>query len=66
QIKIKDNIEFFSENDLDWAQRIYSEYLKVGNTEEFNPIVVDGGIIEKPHLNKVFTILKYFNKNETK
>ncbi|MGV0753026.1 aldolase/citrate lyase family protein [Empedobacter brevis] len=66
QIKIKDNIEFFSENDLDWAKKIYSEYLKVGNAEEFNPIVVDGEIIEKPHLNKVFTILKYFNKNETK
>ncbi len=66
QIEVKDGIDFYNEHDLGWATKIFEEYKKVGNEEEFNPIVVDGEIIEKPHLSKVFTILKYFKKHESK
>lgn len=66
QIEIKDNIQFFTNKDLLWAKKIYKELLKVKSLEEFNPIVVDGQIIEKPHLNKVFAIIKYFKNNESK
>lgn len=65
QVELKDKIAFFTETDLEWASSIFNEYKKVDDAEEFNPIVVNGEIIEKPHLNKVFTILKYFRKYET-
>lgn len=66
QIEQKDLIKFYNLEDLDWAKKIYTTFQEVGNAEEFNPIVVEGEIIEKPHLNKVFTILKYFKQDESK
>lgn len=66
QIAQKNKLNFYTKEDLDWAEKIYKAYQEVGNAEEFNPIVVDGEIIEKPHLNKVFTILKYFKHNDSK
>lgn len=66
QIIQKDKLTFYNDKDLNWAIKINEVFQKVGNAEEFNPIVVDGEIIEKPHLNKVFTILKYFNQDASK
>lgn len=66
QIAIKDKINFFNLEEYEWAKKIKKVYDEVGNKEEFNPIVVDGEIIEKPHLNRVFAILKYFKNNESK
>lgn len=66
QIKVKDEVEFYKLSDLQWANKIYKEYLKANSFEEFEPIIVDGHIIEKPHLKKVFAIIKYFENYETK
>ena len=66
QIAQKDKIKFYTQEDLAWAKKVFEAYQQVGHAEEFNPIVLDGEIIEKPHLNKVFTILKYFNQDASK
>lgn len=66
QIAQKDLIKFYTNNDFKWAKKVFAAYKEVNDKEEFNPIVVDGEIIEKPHLNRVFNILKYFKEDESK
>lgn len=60
QINIFKSISLYSENELDWAKKVKKELAKVENKEEFNPVILDGKIIERPHLNKVEKIIKYY------
>ncbi len=46
--------------ELQWARRVKEELLKVGSSDEFNPIVIDNQIIERPHLKKAEKIIKYY------
>jgi len=66
QIDVLNNISFYELDDLKWAKTVMEVFDSVKNTSEFNPIVVDGLVIEKPHLNKAFSIIKYFERNEVK
>lgn len=60
QINTFKSISLYSENELVWAKKIKNELVKVGGKNEFNPIVVDGQIIERPHLAKAEKIIKYY------
>ncbi len=60
QIEVKNEILFYSEEDLRWATRIREKLAKANNSKEFAPIVIDGQIIERPHLNRVEKIIRYY------
>jgi citrate lyase beta subunit len=62
QFEIIDNIQFYSEEEYLQALKIEEELSKIKNKKEFNPIVVDGKIIEQPHINRVKQILKNYKK----
>lgn len=64
QIRVFNETSLYTEQDLNWAKLVHREYNKVNDSEEFNPIVIKGVIIEKPHLERMFKILKYY-ENES-
>lgn len=60
QINVKQNVNLYTENDLIWARKVKEALNLVGNSGEFNPVVIDGQIIERPHLNKAEKIIQYY------
>ena len=60
QISILKSILLYSDEELNWAQKVQKELEKVDNESEFNPIIIDGQIIERPHLAKAKKIIKYY------
>lgn len=62
QKHVYDSINFYNEIDYKWALRIQEELENVGNLNEFNPVVINGQIIERPHLNRMKKILKYYKQ----
>lgn len=60
QISIFNSIPLYTKSELQWAKNVMIELDKVGLVEEFNPIVIDGQIIERPHLLKAKKILNYY------
>ncbi|MCL5127250.1 aldolase/citrate lyase family protein [Algibacter sp. L4_22] len=62
QLKIINSIQFYSEEEYKQALKIEEELSKLENKKEFNPIVIDGKIIEQPHINRAKQILKNYKK----
>ena len=62
QFKIINSIQFYSEKEYQQALKIEEELSKLENKKEFNPIVLDGKIIEQPHINRAKQILKNYKK----
>jgi citrate lyase beta subunit len=60
QVQVYDDINFYDAEEYEWALQIQEELENVGNQNEFNPIVINGQIIERPHLNRMKKILKYY------
>lgn len=60
QIRILKSVLLYSEEELSWALKVQEELKKVDSKAEFNPVVIDGQIIERPHLNKVKKIIRYY------
>lgn len=60
QISIKESISLYTQNDLTWAKKVIKILREVNNSDEFNPVVIEGQIIERPHLNKAKKILQYY------
>lgn len=60
QIVTKESIEFYSEQDLYWALKVITALDKVDYEAEFNPVVIDGQIIERAHLNRAKNITQYY------
>lgn len=58
QLTVFNEIDFFDENEKKWAKKVVALLDDVGVKDEFKPIVVDGKIVEKPHINKAKFILK--------
>lgn len=65
QIQVKNNLILYSEADRQWALKVKEALNAAGSAGEFNPIIMDGQIIERPHLHKMEKILNYYN-NEGK
>lgn len=61
QMKLKNELILYNQEDLDWAIEVKNVLKSVGNKDEFNPIVIKGNIIEKPHILKMQKILDYYN-----
>lgn len=62
QNEIMNNIQFYSEEEYSQALKIKEELSKIKNKKEFNPVVIDGQIIEQPHINRAEKILKKYKK----
>src|SRR5690606_35201677 len=60
QMNVFKSISLYSDQEIKWALNIQKEFNKVGSNEEFNPIVIEGQIIERPHLKKAKKIIKYY------
>lgn len=60
QIGVFNTISLYSDQEIGWALNVQKEFKKVGSDEEFNPIVIDGQVIERPHLIKAKKIIKYY------
>ena len=62
QYKLIESIQFYSEEEYIQALKIEEELSKLKNKKEFNPVVLDGKIIEQPHINRAKQILKNYKK----
>lgn len=62
QLQIINNIHFYTEEEYIQALKIDEELSKLENKKEFNPIILDGKIIEQPHINRAKQILKNYKK----
>jgi citrate lyase beta subunit len=62
QYKLIENIQFYSEQEYLQALKIEEKLSKLKNKKEFNPIVLDGKIIEQPHINRAKQILKNYKR----
>ena len=60
QLSVFKSISLYSDQEIRWALNIQNEFKKVISEEEFNPIIVEGQIVERPHLDKAKKILKYY------
>lgn len=60
QMSVFTSISLYSDQEIRWALNVQNEYNKVASEEEFNPVIIDGQVIERPHLNKAKKILKYY------
>jgi citrate lyase beta subunit len=60
QLEIIRNIKFYSKKEYQWALEVKKELEKVKKAEDFSPIVISGEVIERPHLAKMYKILKHF------
>ncbi len=60
QMSVFKSISLYSEQEIKWALNVQNELNKVKSEEEFNPIVVDGQVVERPHLNKAKKIIEYY------
>ena len=62
QLKVADKTVLYSNSELTWAESVLDALSTVENDGEFNPRIINGQIIERPHLNKAKKIIKYFKQ----
>ncbi|MRX64313.1 aldolase/citrate lyase family protein [Maribacter luteus] len=62
QYKILNSFQFYTEEEYLFALKVDKVVSELKNSKEFNPILIDGKIIEQPHLNKIKKILKNYRK----
>jgi len=60
QINLFKSISLYEDADLKWAEKVKKAIAEAGSTIEFNPVIIDGQIIERPHLAKAEKIIKYY------
>jgi citrate lyase beta subunit len=63
QFKLMEQIQFYTDKEYEQALKIDNEIKKIKNFKEFNPIIVDGQIVEQPHINLAKKILTNYKKN---
>lgn len=64
QLKCKQSLDLYSPQEYSWAKKVVNSLKKVGRKEEFNPIIIDNQIIERPHLNKAKKIIEYYETKQ--
>ena len=62
QLKVLKTIGFYDEKEVEFARKILE---MVGDNHDFKPFVVDGMIIEKPHLNRYKRIIDWYENKRT-
>lgn len=62
QIEILRSIKLYTAEEQTWAHKVRNAFERVQEEEEFSPVIIDGEVIEKPHLKRAEKILNYFKK----
>ena len=63
QIVTFKSIDLYSTKELVWARKVRNAIKQVQDIkDEFNPIIIDGEVIEKPHLKRAEIILNYYKE----
>lgn len=60
QYRTLNSFQFYTKEEYLFALKVYKVVSKLENNKEFNPIIIDGKIIEQPHLNRMQKILKNY------
>jgi citrate lyase beta subunit len=60
QIDVFKTLTLYSMQDYNWAVMVLKAFEKAGSAEEFNPVVIEGQVVERPHLNKAKKIIQYY------
>jgi len=53
-------IQFYSIEDFDWAKKVLNALSMINGIENFNPVVINGSIVERPHLKRAEKIINWF------
>lgn len=57
-------IQFYSKEDLDWANKVMIALSDANGIDNFSPVVIDGTVVERPHLKRAEKIIEWYNKRE--
>lgn len=61
QIHCLNKVNFYSKEELKWAESVYDELKKLNfNNKEFDVLKIGGQAVEKPHINRAKKIIEYF------
>lgn len=63
QLHFFNQIKFYTLDDFDWAVKVHAALLAVNGMENFSPVIIDGIVVERPHLKRAAKIAKWFKKN---
>lgn len=55
------NLKFYSAEDYNWAIKVITALNKTDIVENFTPVVINGKIVERPHIKRAKLILEWFN-----
>lgn len=60
QVKTAKDIQLYTQEEYEWALQVQKFWQEAGGAAEFDPIVISGEVIERPHLNKAQKIIRYY------
>ena len=60
QLHFFNQIQFYSREDSNWAKKVFAALSAVNGIENFSPIIIDGTVVERPHLKRAEKIMKWF------
>ena len=60
QLHFFNQIQFYSIQEFDWAKKVLAQLSAVNGIENFSPVVIDGTVVERPHLKRALKIVKWF------
>jgi citrate lyase beta subunit len=63
QMKIFNKFQFYTEKDYLFALKIQEKLKASGNKNEFEPVIIDGLIIERPHIDRAEKIIRTYKQN---
>lgn len=64
QLGLLKKMIFYTDSEIEWATEVITKYNEVNSAGEFTPVVINGQIIERPHLKRAQYIIEKQTKNE--
>ncbi|MBA4745331.1 MAG: hypothetical protein H2058_08735 [Muricauda sp.] len=62
QLEIVNGTKFYSDLEYEWALQVEQKLNKHGGANEFDPILINGKVVEKPHIKLAIRIINEFRK----
>lgn len=57
QLKLFNNLNYYTQEEVQWAEKVVEAYNQVKGKDEFAPIVIDNEVIERPHIKRALKIM---------